>query len=393
MSRVLAIAVREVRTYFQDKADMVFGLGLPIAVFALMYGAFGGGSLFNGTAYIVNEDPDGAYSRLLIERLDAKENVTVTLLSREEAEAKLSDSDILLVSIIPEGFSHRLSQSWSTQITFRQRGNGGTEGQIVAGIVRGEADALSQELQAERQVRLALADSDIGGEQATTTVQGLLQREKEAPIITVKETSIGGEASLVNQFMPGIISMFVLFAVTLGSRAIVEERKKGTLERLLSTRVSVSELFAGKFVAGAARGFVQTFILLAPAYAVFRLFTPVSFLLTLIVALVFSVAASALSLVIASVSRNDDQAVSISVVFTMATVMLGGTFFEIPEGSFLETIGKASVNTYVNRAFTTVTTPGSGLADVAYELVVLAAIAVIALGLSRSLFRAVQGGR
>jgi len=372
---------------------MVVGLVLPIAVFGLMSGAFGGGSLFNGTAYIVNEDPDGAYSRLLIERLEAMENLPVTVLSREEAEAKLGDSDILLVSIIPEGFSDRLSQSWATQITFRQRGNGGMEGQIVAGLVRGEADALSQELQAERQVRLALAASGIGGEQATTTVQGLLQREKETPIITVRETSVGGEASLVHQFMPGIVSMFVLFAVTLGSRAIVEERKKGTLERLLSTRLSASELFAGKFVAGAARGFSQTLILLVLAYAVFRLFTPVSFVLMLIVALVFSVAASALALVIASVSRNDDQAVSISVVFTMATVMLGGTFFEIPEGSFLETIGKLSVNTYVNRAFATVTLPGSGLAEVAYELVVLAAIALVALVLSRGLFRVVQGGR
>ncbi len=393
MSRVLAIAGREVRSYFQDKADMVFGLGLPIAVFALMYGAFSGGSLFNGTAYVVNEDPDGVYSSLLLDRLDRKENLAVTLLSRDEAEAKLSDSDILLVSIIPEGFSDRLSQGWSTQITFRQRGNGGMEGQIVAGLVRGEADALSQELQAERQVRLALADSGIGGAEVTTTVQGLLQREKESPIITVRDTTVGGDASLVHQFMPGIVSMFVLFAITLGSRAIVEERKKGTLERLLTTRVSVGELFAGKFLAGVARGFVQTFILLLLAYAVFRLFTPASFGMMLFVSLVFAAAASALAMVIASVARNDDQAVSISVVFTMATVMLGGTFFEIPEGSFLETIGKASVNTYVNRAFTAVTIPGSGLAEVAYELVVLAAIALVALVLSRSLFHAVQGGR
>jgi len=43
MSRVLAIVVREVRSYFQDKAELVFGLALPIAIFALMYGAFGGG--------------------------------------------------------------------------------------------------------------------------------------------------------------------------------------------------------------------------------------------------------------------------------------------------------------------------------------------------------------
>ncbi|RPH32837.1 hypothetical protein EHM92_08485, partial [bacterium] len=82
MSRVLTIALREVRSFFQDRADMVFGLLLPVAIFALMYGAFSGQSLFNGTAYVVNEDPDGIHSRVLIERLSAKENLEVTLLSR-----------------------------------------------------------------------------------------------------------------------------------------------------------------------------------------------------------------------------------------------------------------------------------------------------------------------
>ncbi len=115
--------------------------------------------------------------------------------------------------------------------------------------------------------------------------------------------------------------------------------------------------------------------------------------MTMLVALVFSAAASTIALIIASVSRNDDQAVSISVVFTMATVMLGGTFFEIPEGSFLEIVGKASINTYVNSAFKTVTTPGTGLGDVTYELAVLTTVVVAGLILSRVLFRAVQGGR
>ncbi|MEJ2738883.1 MAG: hypothetical protein P8105_03450, partial [Dehalococcoidia bacterium] len=70
MIRALLVALREVRAYLQDKADLVFSLLLPIAVFALMYGAFGGDTMFHGTAYVVNEDRDGSYSALLLERLD-----------------------------------------------------------------------------------------------------------------------------------------------------------------------------------------------------------------------------------------------------------------------------------------------------------------------------------
>ena len=94
------------------------------------------------------------------------------------------------------------------------------------------------------------------------------------------------------------MTMFVLFAITLSARAIVEERKKGTLERLLTMRLSVGQLFMGKYLANVLRGFVQTFMLLILTYVVFRLFTPISFVETLVVALVFSAAGGARGLVI-----------------------------------------------------------------------------------------------
>jgi ABC-2 type transport system permease protein len=260
-------------------------------------------------------------------------------------------------------------------------------------MVRAEADRLSQEVQAERQVRSALADKAISHDQIETAVQSLLERERELPLVDVTETLLGADTSMVHQTLPGIVAMFVLFAITMSSRTIVEERRKGTLERLLTTRLTVSEMFMGKFLAGTARGFVQTFLLLTLAYIVFRLFTPLSFLMVLLVALVFAAAASTLGLIIASISRTDDQASWISVFFTMATVMLGGTFFEIPEGTVLHTIGKASINTYAIGAFRTLMAPGVGLADVSLELAVLAGVAVVGFILSRVLFLAVTGGR
>jgi len=393
MSRVLAIAVREVRSYLQDRGDLAFSLLLPIAIFALMYGAFSGQTLFNGTAYIVNLDADGAHAQRLIERLDEQEGLQVSLLTLEDANARLERSDILVAAIVPEDFSARLDSGWPTQITFRQRGNGGTEGQIVASMVRAEADAVSRELQVRRQVLIALAGKGVSEEQVRTTVEGLLEKERRAPAVDVVDSTIGGEVSLVDQFMPGIMSMFVLMAITLGSRALVEERKKGTLERLLSTRLSVAELYMGKLTAGVARGFVQVLILLVLAGLVFRLFSAFEFLSLLLVSLLFVAAASTLALIIASIARTEDQAISISIVFTMATVMLGGTFFEIPEDTFLSLTSKVALNTYVNSAFKAIMSGGAGVADLATELIVLAGTVVVGLILSRTLFRVVIGGR
>jgi ABC-2 type transport system permease protein len=187
--------------------------------------------------------------------------------------------------------------------------------------------------------------------------------------------------------------MFVLFSITLNARAIVEERKKGTLERLLTTRLSAGQLFTGKFLSSILRGFTQTLILLSLAYAVFRIFSPLSFIECLVVAIVFSAAASALGLLIASIVRTEDQATWVAVFVTMAMVMVSGTFFEISEGSMLYSVSKISLNTYANNAFNTLIVQGGSLGDISTELIVFAGVIVAGLMLSRFLFKVIPGGK
>jgi hypothetical protein len=77
----------------------------------------------------------------------------------------------------------------------------------------------------------------------------------------------------------------------------------------------------------------------------------------------------------------------------MATVMLGGTFFEIPEGSTLYILSQASINTYVNSALKTILAGGATLSNVTFELAVLTTVIVAGLIISRILFKAMPGGR
>ena len=393
MNRAFIVAIREVRTYLQDKADLSFSLLLPIVIFALMYFAFGGTTLFHGTAYVVNQDEGGAYSTVFLEQLEEIDVLDVELLAAEDADQKLEDSDLLMVVYIPEDFSANLAAGEPAQLLFKQRGNGGDEGQIVASIVYGIAEAMNQQFQAYSQVNRALAGYGIPQEQINITVQKYLDEERTSPAIEVYEQTVGASDDPVNLYLPGVITMFVLFAITMSARAIVEERKKGTLERLLTTRLTAGELFVGKFLAGVSRGFVQTLILLALAYIVFQIFTPLSFIQALVVLLLFAAAASALGMVIAAVARSEDGAIWIAVFFTMAMVMLGGTFFEISEGSVLYTISQFSINTYANEAFKTVITEGGSLGELGLELGIMAGVAVVGLVLSRILFKVIPGGK
>ena len=205
---------------------------------------------------------------------------------------------------IPQDFSAKLAANQPAQLIFKQRGNGGTEGQIVASLVRGSSRKYQPGITGAKPGKVRPGQQRHQSQQIEMTVQQFIAQEASSPSVTVSETTLGSSPDPVNQFLPGIMTMFVLFAVNLTAQALVDERRKGTLERLLTTRLRIGELFTGKFLAYTARGFIQTIILLLLAYAVFRIFTPVSFLEALVLALIFAAACSTIGLIIGSLGQN-----------------------------------------------------------------------------------------
>ncbi len=219
MTKSLLITAKEIKDFFRDKGDLAFGLLLPILIFALMYGVFGANINFNGTAYIVNEDDGGKYSTELLEKLGEYEGITIKLLTAADADTKLSRSAIQMAIFIPLGFSDSLATSQPAQLTFKQRGNGSTEGQIIASIVRGIAEDISSELEVLNRVKADLSGKDIPYPQIEVVVQNFLAEEAASPLVAITETTVGSNPDPVNEYLPGIITMFVLFGVSLTAQS------------------------------------------------------------------------------------------------------------------------------------------------------------------------------
>ena len=92
MKNALLVALREVKVFLQDKADMAFSLLLPVVTFALIYGAFGGQGLFHGTAYIVDEDTNGVYAQQLVDSIKKQDSLTVQMLTRDRCSEQTGSS-------------------------------------------------------------------------------------------------------------------------------------------------------------------------------------------------------------------------------------------------------------------------------------------------------------
>ena len=138
---------------------MAFSIALPIVLFALIYGAFGGEESFHATANVVNLD-GGPHARNLIERLDALDEITVRERTLQDADTALDRSAILMAVVIPAGFSATLDTGHTAPLLFKQLGHGGQTGQIVASMVQAVSQEMGGDIQVRRLVTVALDGSD-----------------------------------------------------------------------------------------------------------------------------------------------------------------------------------------------------------------------------------------
>lgn len=412
MFRPLHIAVLEFRRMLANRGELGFALALPIVLFALMYAAFGSGAGFSATANIVDLD-GGAPARELVRQLDALESVTVEEWTEAGADAALDDSDILLAIVIPPGFSQEWAAGGQPRIVFQQRGYGGDEGQVVAGLVQGLAAQLGQAPRLRNLTAAALsADTPPGGVAPGDAASGdtppgdmidaaaidaevgrQLAAARARPPVPVELRRLGGAADdPLLRMLPGVLVMFLMFAVTLGAQALVDERFNGTLERLLTTRLSVNQLFLGKFLAGLLRSAFQVVILLALALALLRVGGVVGFFQSLAFLAATAAAVNAIGLVIAGLARTREQAIWGAVFITMAMTVFGGAFFDVGEQGPLAVAAQFTLSHYAIEAVRQILVDGAGLGQQWPGLGVMAGVTAAGLMLARLLFRRAPGG-
>jgi ABC-2 type transport system permease protein len=388
VTRPLVIAIFELRRYLADRGELAFGIALPIALFALMYGTFSGGTSFNGTAYIIDND-GGPVTAEIFERLRDIEGLKVEVIDEREAGEKLERSAILTAVVFPAGFSEAVSDGEvgeKTRVLTRQRGEGGDAGQIATAIVRAVTGQVASEFAARSAVGDALAGDGIAPERIDETVARLLAESRERPAVSVASGTVGGgDNDFVNRLMPGILVMFLTFAVTLGSQSVVEDRRLGTLERLITTRLTLGQLFIGKFMAGLFRAMFQTLVLMSLGFAVLQVAGASQYFQVVVFCLLIAGAVSAIGLAIGALATSREQAIWAGVVITMFMTIFGGTFFST--SGAMDVVSRFTLNRYAIDALDAIISGGESLYDQGLEAAVMIGVAVVALAVARRGFR------
>jgi len=166
----------------------------------------------------------------------------------------------------------------------------------------------------------------------TRSIDELMKRSgmKELPLQAHPLLLFNPDSRSANLLIPGLVAVLLTFSGTvLAAFAIVRERERGTLEQLMVTPVSPIGVILGKLLPYLVLAFVQLILILILMTELFRV--PIHGSLFLLFALSFVYIFSLLSmgLLVSSLARTQMEAIQISQMFLLPSIMLSGYIFPL----------------------------------------------------------------
>jgi ABC-2 type transport system permease protein len=404
----------------RDRAALALSFGVPIVFFTIFAMIFGGQRGATRRVELVAVDEDGsARSARLLDALAAEKSLDLKRTpaagegepaprpyDRAAAERAVREGDAAVALVVPKGFgAARLTFEPGARDRPRLELLADTSDpvapQIVGGLLEKALFTGLGDLFLEGGIdsldRIALFTPDqkqrLGDllEQARARPVGGAGADAAALPIAIDTVDVLGSGKrnpLVAFYAAGLGVMFLLFSAAGAGGALIEERESGTLDRLLSTRLDMRTLLAGKLAHLTSLGLVQLTVMFVWGWLLFGLELPSHLAGFVLIAVPTALACSAFGLVLAALCRTRKQLVAMSNLVVLSISALGGSMF--PRFLMPAALQKASLvffNSWALEGFLKVFWREEPLWTLWPEILVLALWTVALMALARRIAR------
>ena len=398
MTKIIAIAWKDLRSTARDMPALAMMLLAPLALAALLGFAFGGGSGFDIAATkvaVANLDraPSSAgesAGAVVVGILGSSGLKHVLDVSKKSdgaaARAAVDDGKDAVAVIIPSDFSTVIyggSPLATTQVELYENPTQKIGGAIAEGVVD---QALLEFSGARAAAAGALALRAQGEPPPAVLAKSAAQQFIHAGGVTAgldisqRTPQLSGDqnakdVSVTGAILAGMMVFFMFFGAANVARTILDEDRAGTLPRLFTTPTSYGVILGGKFASVFVTVTLQAVILLVAGRLIFsidwgRLDAVV--LLTLVAAGV----ASGLALLVISLTRTPAQAGAIGAGVYLVLALVGGNFTGTAQtGGTFGIVQKFTPNGWLLQGWNT-TMRGGGSGDIRWQLLVPLGFAV-----------------
>lgn len=358
----------------RDRVAQALTFLLPIVFFSIFASVFGGQA--SGTSRIrvaiVDEDRSELSARI-VTGLEKEPGLRVRTtngdgspLDRAAGERLVKEGELPVAVVIPAGLGQSFgSGGFGSQAKMQLLADVSDPiaPQMVLGLLQKVTMTAAPDLMMQAGMKQFEQHAGaLTAQQREAVDQWLPQLKAQAQSADSKSTGTAGammlstevvdvmgsdtrRGSLISFYAAGIGVMFLLFSCVAGAGGVLlDEVEAGTLERLLSTRIGMSELLFGKWLFLALVGAAQLTVMFLWGWLVFDL--PLFSHLPGFTAMTAATAgaAAALGLVLATIARSRAQLSGFSTILILTMSALGGSMF--PRFLMSETMQKFGLLTF-----------------------------------------------
>ena len=399
--RILDLAIKDLRQITRDRKSFIFLLIMPIA-FTLLFGfAFGGNSTADSRLPIGLADEDGSeLSARLAAMLGASEVVRI---ENEGGAAGLSqqvaDEVISAAVIIPPGYgdSSLAGNPMAVMVV-----GGGQAGFTVDGEVQKYTARLQNAVQAANlslatavdQELVQTADQQAYWEDSFAAALAawdsppVIIRQDESSALSEEAQDTDTNYSVFAVTSPGMMSQFAIAGLMGAAGILVVEKKTKSLQRLLTTNMSMGQILAGHFLAM----FILIFIQLSVLILFGQIFLDLPYLgqplATFLLTVMTALFTAGLGMLIGVAAKSEEQVVVLSLVPMFLLAALGGAWvpMEFTPQSF-QRIALLTPLAWVMEGYKDILIRGQGMEAISLNLLVLLLYTAVLLGLAVWRFR------
>jgi ABC-2 type transport system permease protein len=362
----------------RDRVTQAMTFLLPIlffSIFATVFGNPGSTTTTRIRIAVVDEDQSD-FSRRIVEGLDQETALRVRktvdpegkdkLLDREGAKALVKSGDVPVAVVLPQGLGSSAAafgpSTNAAHIQLFVDVSDRIAPPMVSGLLQKVAMTSAPDILMKSGItqfeRYAGALTPSQRDAVNAWLPRLQQESRSAgnpsngdatamgigiDTVDVMRNQTNGE-SLISFYAAGIGVMFLLFSVSGASGALLDEMDTGTLDRVLSTRVGMTGLLAGKWVFISLLGMLQLTVMFLwgrvafgldlfhhlPGFAIMTAFT--------------ACAAAGFGLLLATIARTRAQLSGIGTIVILTMSSLGGSMF--PRFLMSDTMQKLGLLTF-----------------------------------------------
>ncbi|MGZ4274310.1 MAG: ABC transporter permease, partial [Solirubrobacteraceae bacterium] len=196
------------------------------------------------------------------------------------------------------------------------------------------------------------------------------------PIAVVDVSTRNRQLDAGTFYAAGMAVFFLFFTVQFGISSVLEERRDGTLARMLVAPIGRSTILVGKLLTSLVLGFLSMAVLAVATHFLIAAHWGNPLGVAMLIA-AGVLAATAVMTLVATLARTPDQAQSWQGMVALVLGMLGGTFFPVAQaGGVLAVVSLATPQAWFLRGIENMT-GGSGPGAVLGPVLAILAFAAV----------------